>query len=236
MRAAAFPGIVCCLFTGVVSAQQLAPGEYVTERGWGTLAITRNAGGRMGFAIDAVGGNQHVCSLAGDILGGKSVLEAQEPRKPCVVTFTPKRDAIDVKANDERVCNFFCGAHARFEGLYLRTAEVCLPKNVKQSRAEFKRAYDRKEYAAAQGRLAPLLAACARTLDPIDEGWMRNDLALAQLRGGDAAACRRSLQPLESAAAQDDESLRVDRAPIDGERYVALVRAVRTNLKLCRGR
>jgi hypothetical protein len=46
----------------------------------------------------------------------------------------------------ERICNFFCGAHARFEGLYLKVAGACLSKNVRDARAAFKRAYDRKEY------------------------------------------------------------------------------------------
>jgi hypothetical protein len=235
MRAAGLLALACAAFSTAAGAQQLGVGEYLTERGWGTLAITRDAN-RLGFSIEAVGGNQHVCGLDGDILGGKAVLEAHEPRKPCVVTFTPRRDGIEVKANDGRICNFFCGAHARFEGLYLKVSTACLPKSVKQNRAAFKLAYDRKDYAAAQAHLAPMLADCARTLDPIDEGWMRNDLALAQYRAGDSAACRRSLQTLEKAAAQDDESLRVDRAPIDGERYVALIKAVRTNLKLCRAR
>jgi hypothetical protein len=235
MRAAA-AATLAAVFCNAAHAQQLAPGEYLTERGWGTLTITRAAAGRLGFSIESVGGNQHVCGLDGDILGGKAVLEAHEPRKPCVVTFVPKRDAIEVKANDGRICNFFCGAHARFEGLYLKVEEACLPKNVRDTRAAFKSAYDRKEYAAAQKHLSPLLTGCARTLDPIDTGWIRNDLALAQLRAGDAAACRSTLKPLEREAARDDESLRVDRAPIDGERYVALMKAVRTNLKLCRSR
>ena len=236
MRVAAFSCVAAVAFGSTAFAQQLAPGEYVTERGWGTLTVTREAGGRLGFSIVAVGGNQHVCGLDGNILGGKGVLEAMEARKPCVVTFVPKRDGIEVKANDERICSYFCGAHARFEGTYMKTRAACLPKNVRDSRTAFKRAYDRREYGAAQTQLAPLLTECARTLDAIDEGWIRNDLALAQYRGGDAAGCLRSLQPLASAAAKDDETLREDRAPVDAERYVTLIRAVRTNLKLCRAR
>ena len=152
MRAAAAAALTA-LLCHAAYAQQLVPGEYVTDRGWGTLTVTRDAKGALAFAIESVGGNQHVCGLDGDIRGGRATLEAMDPGKPCVVTYTPKADGIDVTANDGRICNFFCGAHARFEGLYRKVAAPCLPKNVRDTRAAFKRAYDRREYAAAQKQL-----------------------------------------------------------------------------------
>ena len=82
--------------------------------------------------------------------------------------------------------------------------------------------------------LAPLLSQCQRTLDWLSEPWLRNDLALAQLRAGDAAACRATLAPLAADAARSDEAIRNDYPPSDADAYLSVLKATRTNLKLCR--
>ena len=72
---------------------------------------------------------------------------------------------------------------AGLDGLYLKPAAAgCEPAQLRRQRALFKQQYDRKDYAGAVATLAPLLSQCQRTLDWLGEPWLRNDLALAQLR------------------------------------------------------
>ena len=64
---------------------------------------------------------------------------------------------------------------------------------------------------------------------------MRNDLALTQFRLGDAAGCLRTLEPLAKDAAKSDAQIRDEMvAPTDVDNWLPVVKAARTNLKLCR--
>jgi len=150
-----------------------------------------------------------------------------------VVAFLPKAEGVDVTVNDRLICHFYCGARASFPGFYLKVAPACTPAALKKTRGAFKQRYDQKAYAAARALLEPALRQCARTLDRLNGGWMRNDLAIAQYRLGDVAACRQTLQPLQKEARQSDEDVRTEYSPIDAENYLPVVRAARTNLKLC---
>lgn len=211
----------------------IASGDYLTERGWGALTIEPAGKGALKFSIVAVGGYTHVCQLEGEIRNGRANVEAQDPGKPCIVTFTPKGEAVDVTVNDGIVCRFFCGERAHFPAVYLKVSRACAAQEVKKTRGEFKRTYDRKDYAKAQSLIEPLLEECQRILDPLTEGWIRNDLAITQYRRGDPAGCRRTLRTLEKDAAKSDEALREDVPPSAAERYIAVAQAARTNLKLC---
>lgn len=213
----------------------LQPGNYVTERGWGTLKINPDKSGALKFAIAAMGGNAHSCSLEGAIRNGRAVLEGFEKDKPCVVTFSGAIDGIEVGSVDEGVCRYYCGARAMFEGRYLKPAAGCAPDEIKRTRDEFKRLYDRKNYAAARAKIEPAFNGCAKTLDWLEIGWMRNDLALVQLRSGDAAACLRTLEPLAEDAAISDKQIEDNLPPTDATNWLPVVKAARTNLKLCGG-
>jgi hypothetical protein len=153
----------------------------------------------------------------------------------CVVSFAVNADKVRVSTNGVDQCRESCGARASFEGTYTRPAPGCTDKAVAVSRKRFKRQYDAKDYTAARTTLAPVLADCAPTLDWITTGWVRNDLALAQLRAGDRAACLQTLQPLAEDAALSDDGVKENYPPADAEIYLPVVRATRTNLKLCRG-
>jgi hypothetical protein len=216
-------------------AQQggLEPGEYITERGWGVLKIDPAVKSALPFSIEAVGGNLFVCALEGDIRNGRATLESEDRRKPCVVTFTRKGDAIDVTSND--MCGYHCGAHASFPGVYYKVATLCTTVALKKSREGFKTHYDRKDYTGARALLEPVVKNCARTLDRFTGGWIRNDLAITQYRLGDRAGCGETLRPLANDAAKTNEALIAEYGAMDAERYLPVVRAARTNLKLCRG-
>jgi hypothetical protein len=218
------------LSAGLACAQQTTtppPGEYIYEGGNGTLTV--KSGNR--FGIETVGANGHSCTLDGTIAQGKAKLADST----CVVSFSTAADKIVVGTNGSEQCLDNCGARAGFKGNYFKPSPACTTKAVAASRKTFKRQYDAKDYAAAQSTLAPVLAECDATLYWIDKDWMRNDLALAQFKLGDRAACLKTLQPLREDAAKTDSDLKDEYPPVEAEIYGPVVRAARTNLKLCRG-
>jgi len=221
---------------GAAGPVRLAPGEYITENGWGHLTLKRDPSGGLTFAIEAVGSNAHSCSLDGEIVDGRATLAAAEEGKPCRLRFLPEGDGIQVTAAEAGPCAYFCGARARFEGLYLKPAPGCSPPARDKTRSEFKKLYDQKAYAQAFATLKPLLEGCAKTTGPVEKAWIRNDLALTAYKRNDRAGCRRLLEPLAADAARGDAALRGEMAPADADDYLPVVKATRTNLKLCRDR
>jgi len=208
-----------------------APGEYVTEQGWGTMRIARR-GPALTFSIDAVGANVHICTLEGSLRKAVADLEGSD-RTRCEVRFTPTHAGIEVTSNGEP-CRAYCGARAGFEGLYLRPAPGCTPTEVTRTRAEFKRRYDRKAYAEARDLLTPVADRCAKTLLWSDTNWIANDLAITLHRLGDRAGCLARLEPIRDVAETSDDELRGGHPPSDAEIMIGIARATRTNLKLCR--
>ncbi len=214
----------------------IQPGSYLTDGGWGELTIKRGKGGKTFFRIFAMGGNAHMCELEGEIKGGKAVLaEAVEDRgEPCVVLFTPKGENIEVIPQTPESCRYFCGMRASFEGTYQRPAPGCLPRVMSRTRAEFKRMYDKKQYAEALASLEPLLKNCEKTITWLDKGRIQNDLAVTLHKLGRYDDCIRILEPLAEDAAKTDEQIKSDYPPSDAESYLPIVKSTRTNLKLCR--
>lgn len=222
---------LCAVLPFAAFAQ--APGEYVTEGGWGTLVIGAPRGGANPFKIDALGSNFHACGLEGEIRGGKATLEGEEPKKPCIVTFKAVPQGLEVKGA-EGACSQYCGVRAQFEGTYVKPAKGCAASEMKATRATFKRQYDAKKLDEARALLEPMLASCGKMLWWIDEGWVRNDLAITQYRLGDRAGCLKTLQPLSEDAAKTDAQLKDDYPPSDWDAYSRVVRATRANLKACK--
>ena len=214
---------------GIASAQFATPpaGEYIYEGGAGSLHVKPNGY----FDISTIGSNAHTCTLDGTIVRGKSKLDDTS----CVVNFTLKGGTVEVTSNGSDDCRQSCGARASFEGTYTKPSPACTEKAVAASRKTFKRHYDAKDYAAAQTTLAPVLGECGKTLDRITTGRVRNDLALTQFKLGDRAACLKTLEPLAEDAARTDQGVKDYYPPADAEDILPVVRATRTNLKLCRG-
>jgi len=225
-----------CPAAALAQPAPLAPGEYLTEQGWGRMTIEPAAGGAQKFTIEALGANAHSCSLDGAIRGRQARLEdTGEKDRPCVVDFTPKGGGIEVMPKTEEACRAFCGMRARFDGLYLKPAPGCGGDQVQKTRAAFKRIYDKKDYAQARATLAPVLATCGKTLSFEEESWVRNDLAITYYRLGDLAECRRALDPLRELAALSAAEVRDGFPPADAELRAPIARAARANLKLCQG-
>jgi hypothetical protein len=209
-----------------VQAQNLPSGEYLSEGGGGALVITSN----RNFTIGVVGGNAHTCDLSGVIAAGKAKMEDSN----CVVSFKLVGPNIQVDTNESPDCTSYCGARASFTDLYLKPSAECTRLAVQTRRKTFKTRYDQKNYAEARSTLEPLLTQCQKTLDWIDTGWIRNDLALTQHKLGDKAACRQTLQPLAKDAAKSERQIREENAPTDADNYMPILKATRTNLKLCK--
>jgi hypothetical protein len=211
----------------------VAPGEYITEGGWGVLVVKPAPGGPV-FSLEAVGANFHICSVEGPIRNGVADLEG-DGSKRCVVRFRPQAGGVDVSSNGEP-CRTYCGARAGFEGMYLRPAPGCAPSEVRRTRATFKQQFDRKAFAEARTLLEPVATRCAKTLQWADRSWIANDLALTAHRLGDHAACRRLLAPLDELAKSSDADIRGGYPPSDAEVALRIAQATRFNLKLCAGK
>lgn len=208
------------------------PGEYILDGGSGNLTIKKN-NQKILFEITTVGGNFHTCGLSGEIKKHQARLEAMD--KECVVTFTQKGKDIDVSQSGEE-CRYYCGARAAFEGLYLEPAAGCDGKSYKKARADFKKRYDKKEYEDALKGLNALFKACNRTIDWIETGWVKNDIAITQYHLGDSAGCRATLKSFQAEAAQSDDEIRNNYPPSDGDAWLPALKAARHNLKLCSGK
>lgn len=222
------PSLVLAFHIGVASAQQAtpAPGTYVRKGGGGDLVV--RADGK--FHIQTLGSNGHTCELDGTITNGRARLADAA----CAVDFSPAGQRVAVDTATAEACQNFCGMRAWFGGDYLRPTPGCTDKAIAASRRNFKRAYDGKDYRLALTTLAPVLQDCDEVLTGVAKGWIRNDLALAQLRSGDAAACRKTLAPLAEEAGKTDEQLREVYPPIDADVVLPMLKAARTNLRLCR--
>ena len=212
------------------SQASLQPGEYITDEGWGTLLVKRDPAGKLLFELTAVGVNGHTCDLDGEIQNGKASLETADNTRACGVSFTPTSEGINVRG-DREACRFFCGARAGFEALYLKPAQGCSSAQLTASRAAFKRLYDKKAYRQALSTLEPVIARCARTLHALEDGAIRNDIAMTLYHLGQRRRCLAVLDPLRLDAETKDEDLPYDR--IDIENMLPTIRATRANLKLC---
>ena len=207
----------------------LEPGEYLDGSG-GYLILKPGKGG-MAFTLHTVGGNRHICDAQGTIGANNVALLKPDPQTTCTLRFVPKPEGIEVEVKD--TCPAYCGARASLDGTYLKPAPGCDCAGVKKSRAEFKKLYDGKSYGEARKVLEPVVKRCQKFVEDRDDGWMRNDLAITLLRLGDAAECRKTLEPLAELAGQTDAKIREDYPPNDADVMMGMVRATRTNLKLC---
>ena len=217
------------------SAQQATPppGEYVTDGGGGNLTVKNQKSGTAAFSIMVLGANGHTCTLDGEIKQGRAELAESPKDKPCMITFRQRGHDIDVVAVTPEDCRGYCGMRAWFEGLYLTPPKGCDSASLRKTRVAFKRLYDKKSYEQAKAALAPVIASCEKTLYWTEAGRIRNDLAITEYKLGNMAACRQILAPLSADAEKTDEELRDNYPPTDADNYLPVIKATRTNLRLC---
>jgi hypothetical protein len=210
------------------AADEVRAGSY--ENPNGNLVVTGQPRA-LKFKIDAFGANGHTCSLDGDIQGKQAKLEGDD--EPCIVKFDASANGIDVHGND--ACRTYCGMRARFDGMYFKPAPGCASDDRSHTRDTFKTIYAKKDYAAARAKLEPVLAQCSPLLSWLESASIRNDMAVTLYHLHDRAACLSVLQPLAADAAKTDDAIRENYPPTDADDYLPLIKAARTNLKLCNG-
>ena len=211
----------------------LAPGEYITGKGWGTLKISADGEGRQRFEILTVNVG-HYCELSGTLERGRGRVAADGDLPECRITLADNGEGIDVAMTTPIECKRYCGANGGFDADYLKVAPECASDGLRRSRDAFKRSYDAKRYAQALATLAPVLQRCGRTLSWEDEGDIRNDLAITQYHNGRYRECLATLQPYAEEAALDDTELADSWPPVLLDRRLSIVRPARTNLRLCK--
>lgn len=215
----------------------VVPGAYLMPSGCCSLDIRRAEYGAMRFSIKAAGANGHGCAIDGTIESGRAVVQEGAGLPACEVAFVPRDGAIEVRIVEgaEAGCRGFCGARARFDGEYFRPQPGCNRSAVSAARKSFKQAYDRKEFARARGLLEPIVGICTEWVHWLDMGWIRNDLALAQFRAGDAAACQQTLAAFGPLIDATEADLRNQHnyPPSDATSLASVLRAARYNRKLC---
>ena len=220
-----------------VLAQSIAPGSYEREGGWGTFDVGRaNSGGDQPFKIETVGATYHLCNVEGNLRDGRATVVDVPNTPPCIVNFKPFSGGIEIDTDGPQdACRAYCGMRAWFTGKFLQPAPGCSRDQRAQTKQTYKAAYDRRAYTDARSLLAPLLDHCKALLSVVDEGMIRNDLALTQHRLGDNASCRRTLDPLARFAHMSDAYVR-ERYPLSNvDEYTTLARATRFNFNLCGG-
>jgi len=227
-----FISLLAIPFHSHAQNKAIQPGEYISEGGWGNLTVTRNKQGGLSFEISSMGANGHTCNLSGDIRNGRAVLEGSEESKPCIVTFKPSGNGLNVTDNDG-ACSYFCGVRAGFTNLYIKPQPACKPAAIQKTRDEFKKLYDRKAYSQARAKLEPVLKNCSELIHWTDMGWIQNDLAITLYKLGDYAGCRNTLRTLKEDAGKTDDELREQYPPADADIAIPIAKATRTNLRLC---
>ncbi len=217
------------------SKEEIQPGEYIREGGSGFLTIKIGHNGKKTFSILSVGSNGHTCEIEDEVINNnnkaiiqESSSESNEPILPCVITFSLKSQKIQVTSEE---CGGYCGARAQIDGLYIKSAPGCKDSEIDSSRSQFKKLYDKKDYANARLQLEPILKNCAKTISWVKENWIRSDLSITQYKLGDWDGCLKTLQPFEEDIVKKDDDILLP--PFERELYLPIIKAVRANFQLC---
>jgi len=208
------------------------PGEYVTNSGWGRLLVSQLEGNSASFNIQSVNG-EDVCDLSGKIINGNGIAIDDSSKTSCVIKFTESDGDINISTGTQEECKHFCGWNGGFEGTYTKVSEGCRSEKIEFARREFKQLYDQKQYKSALSKLSPVLDNCSSLLDWEEVGGVRNDIAIAQHKAGLNSSCLKTLEPYAEDAKKDDGEVVESWPPALSDRYLAIIKASRTNIRLC---
>jgi hypothetical protein len=195
------------------ASDTVPPGEYMTEAGWGNLSISKTKTGTTIFELQST--------------------TDSENGAVCKVKFTKTDKGIDVLADTPKECSGFCGANGGFKGQYLTIPEGCSADEVDKTRSNFKKLYLRKDYKTALVTLQPLLKKCTATLNFIDLGDIRNDVAITQYKFGLYSECIDTLKPYAVDAGRKDSEVTNDWPTNQAVDYLKILKSSRTNIRLC---
>ena len=215
-------------------ASSVAPGYYATEQGWGWLVVESAKNGSTRFSVESQSTPMGSCGGLEGVLKG-NIGTVHDGKDVCTIRFNPTANGLALKAETVEACRQFCGLNGSFDGEYLRDANpACMSAAVEETRGRFKKLYDRKDYRSAQSTLQPVLKNCTSLLTELDLGPIRNDLALTQYKNGQREECLATLTPYQKDAGRSDKAILQDWGRPDvADEYLAIVKAARTNLRLC---
>ncbi|PXX46508.1 hypothetical protein [Undibacterium pigrum] len=214
-------------------AQQITPGEYLSEAAYSKLNITTNSAGKLIFSLESHG--EGSCLMKGEIIAGKATLRKSGMKQNCLLRFTQKKNDIEVDGTIDICEQNYCEL-ASITNLYFKPPGCTAPER-SQARKEFKALYDKKEYSAAMAKLDPVFVNCGKILEPLEMGWLRNDLALVQYKLQMPDRCMTTLQSLAEEAAMADNAIinNCDRCTDEyNQKYLSMIKATRTNLRICK--
>ena len=213
---------------------EIVPGEYLTEGASGILTITAGSAGKLNFSLYARA--EGSCSMRGEIIGGKATLRKSGMKQSCVMRFTQKNHAIEIEENGLGICEENYCEVASIPRQYFNPPG-CSTSERSQARKEFKTSYDAKNYPAAMARLEPIVTNCSKILEPLELGWLHNDLALVQYKLQMPERCLATLKPwAEDAALPDNAIINNCEGCSDDyiKKYLSIIKATRTNLRMCK--
>lgn len=222
---------LCPLNIAAESSYPLTAGSYIREGGWSHLELSPAHKKRQRFSVQTMGSTGNMCDLTGMMLKGTATIDDPEGGRYCKIRFIATDSGIEVSTNEAASCWVMCGENAHYDGLYLKPSETCA--HPQQARQNFKQQFDQGHYQQALEHLMPLLTECSRTINRIDLDWIRNDIALTQYHLNQFDACLTSLKPLISYAAKNTDELHNDIPYFMQDAYLGIIKATRTNLKLC---
>lgn len=223
-------GLIATASMHAYAQSNIQPGIYISDGGYGTLKVIKEKDNITKFDIGAMGANGHSCGIHGTVIKNIATV-GDEPEMRCIVKFKTTPNGINVEpASDE--CRGYCGMRASFDGEYLKVASNCLPSNIEKSRREFKKLYTEKKYDEALAKLEPVLNQCSNTLFWIETGWIRNDLAVTYAKLQKFDTCKKVLAPLKEDAKLNKDEL--EYPPLENDMYWPVIKATKTNLKLCK--
>lgn len=215
-----------------ITAGTITPGTYTTESGWGNLRISKTTAGTTAFDVQTTTG-EDVCHIQGAVANGEGSATDSENGDVCKIKFTKTNKGIDIVADTPKECRGFCGANGGFKGLYLTVPEGCLAAQIDKTRSDFKKLYIKKDYKVALTILQSVLQNCVNTLNFVDLGDIRNDIAITQYKNGLHNECLKTLDPYVIDTKRKDSAVINDWPPNQAEEYLKIVKASRTNIRLC---
>jgi hypothetical protein len=230
-------GLVCASGPALAQAKgktpQIPAGLYSTERGWGSIEVTR-AGDRQSFKLITAGNEAQACLMKGDLIGRTAKLPTGDGKRICELRFTRAGSGFkleEVSKNNQ--CREFCGPDAQFAGQYYRITAACQADHIQKEQDKSRVLLENKAFVSARDRLRPILRDCGKTLDPWTEARLRNDLAVVQQRLGDVRACRETLSPLVEHAEKSDANIRRAYPQAEADMIIDILALTRILLDQC---
>jgi len=209
-------------------------GSYATERGVSTVEVTRQPDGRMVFRLISSAPEAQTCLMQGELKGRAVSVPTGEGQKPCEMRVTKTGSGFKLEEpGSGNVCRQFCGPRAEFAGTYLKVKPACLPAAIHKEQELARVQIENKAFVSARDRLRVLARDCQRTMDPWTESRLRNDFATAQLKLGDLAGCRQTLEPLKEFAARNNANIRMSYPQAEADMLVEILTVTRDLLEQC---